>query len=253
MSKQKQKVPKSPIKKKRTEESAQVNDEAQPTFRPGGRAIGGFREITGEQLGSGACEIPLDRKPQRISDEKQLKDLRDNRGIGMEKRELQQRLEAAKSKVNAAMESAISAVQEKGDIGPACDEYTVAAKEFAKLILEERIRRYCDSMHMRDLRRASDSEHLDNLQKKEKVAGQIRDWLAPWGLGFCDFEHGAKYRLSAVRNPSPKWGTFCLSEYGTHGAKDGGSRTAKKITRWAEVVRIITDPQLCDITSFYGR
>ena len=84
-------------------------------------------------------DIPLDIAPEPSLDAKQSETAKKGHSV-VENGDLQQRIEAAKSQVNAAMENAIAAAQDDGDIGANCDAYAAAAKRFAKLILEERKR-----------------------------------------------------------------------------------------------------------------
>lgn len=146
----------------------------------------------------------------------------------------------AAMKLKASADSILRSMETEQDLSASYDEFKTTARSFAKLILEERIRKQCESLSPDAL----PSELFDSLDRKIAFADTIRSWLSAWNLGFCDRQTGHVHQLYAT-SAGNSTGAFCLSQY--------GATRDNKIKAWSRILEIIADPQLEDITPGTGR
>jgi len=113
----------------------------------------------------------------------------------------------------------------------ACDRFTDSAKEFAKRVLEERIRRSFEGTI------DPDGRSTEKLDAKIKHAEAIRDWLTPWNLAFREKSTGLTFQLHGRANRTTS-GTFAMMIHG------GG----RESMQWDRIKAAVLDPELVDIT-----
>ena len=144
--------------------------------------------------------------------------------------ELRRKADAAK----AAIDHAVAAFDNPEELARQCDAYTGAAKDFAAMILAERVRQsFVDTIA------DENQKSTESVDEKLQHAREVRDWLAPWNLGFHDPETGAAFQLRA-RHYGTTGGGYRLGKY--------GEMTSASIDSWSKILPVVTNPQLCDVT-----
>lgn len=159
-----------------------------------------------------------------------------------------QNAEAKAKELTETIQALMRSFDDDESFGTACDRYQALVQELAAVVIAERIRQFCRKLGMKDGSRAADLEQLDLLEKKLEVAETVRTWLAHSNLGF---RHKDEYRqLFAERSgrSDAPGGRFVLKRYGNPSSKVDG-----RITNWTDVVDIIAEPVLADVTAFFRR
>jgi hypothetical protein len=146
---------------------------------------------------------------------------------------------AAAKELHEAVDRAVDAYGAPESLGIRCDEFTPAVKQFAALILAERIRR--SFLEQVDPAR---NVPLESPEEKLAHAKAIRVWLAPFNLAFsCRTADGrqAPHQLFAGSTGKTQ-GTFLLSEY-------GHSSPRRAMSSWENSIRaVVKNPVLVDVT-----
>jgi hypothetical protein len=139
-----------------------------------------------------------------------------------------------------AVERAVSQFSEPDDsaFGRCCEEYTRAAKGFAKLILAERIRRSFTPT-------IADGKSNESVSEKIEHAGLVRSWLFPWNLGLKEKSTGLTVQLFG-RPSGSKAGSFALVAYNS-------PQKGKQWTQWSRVKALLDDLELEDVTDSVAR
>ena len=142
-------------------------------------------------------------------------------------------LSQATARVKEAVDSVAQAIKNHADVSDPRQEFTIASRSLAKIVMAEQIRQTC----LRLLPESQPSELFDSLEKKFEFAETIRGWLVPWNLGFRDQKTGELYQLFAKASGN-KAGVFHLCKCGS---------TVQRIMEWSRILEIISNPQLDDI------
>jgi len=178
----------------------------------------------------------IDRKRKRGLNRKH--EDRSNRTYGPMKTraELIDSLNEARRRVETAMDDLIAVASGTDmDLGPRCEAYTESAREFAGLMLCERIHRSFEGTI--DQEAGTSNESSD---EKRNHAAEIREWLKPWNFGFLDPATGEKMKLLGGANRT-LGGAFRLVAYGSN--RGGPERSP-----WPRVRAIVENPILVDVT-----
>jgi hypothetical protein len=156
-----------------------------------------------------------------------------------EKTEPSSAVVAAAKELHAAIDRVVDAYGNPESLGVRCDEFTPAAKQFAALILAERIR-------LSFLEQVDPKWNFprESLEEKLLHTKAIRAWLAPFNLAFsCRTADGrqAPHQLFSTSTGKAQ-GTFLLSEY-------GNSSPRRVMSSWENSIRaVVTNPVLVDAT-----
>jgi hypothetical protein len=146
-------------------------------------------------------------------------------------------LTAALSGLRAAMDTAAAAYENgRIDLDKCCDDYTTAAKNFAALILAERIRR--------SFERKVDSvtgKSTESVDEKIQHAKEVRMWLASWNFALRDPSSHQALGIRGYSNRT-RGGAFRLSAFGK-------SKNLVRPTSWESIRALVLSPVLCDVTA----
>ena len=146
------------------------------------------------------------------------------------------RLATACSEIQQVINDAdgVMASEDAEPLGELCDRYTKVAKEFAAVLLEERIRRsFLGTIDEQSGQsKETGAEKLNHAQK-------IKSWLRPWNLGFQD--QSTQIAAQVICSTSRQYGAYRMNPFGSG---------IREINKWGDLKEMLTEPRLVDVTSY---